>query len=116
MVKDPVVAEAELVDAFGETMWVSEIAALRPWFSIFWVLAKASGSAKPGEPPGRNDGCLIVAEARKQGVLTGKVVIQPYVELPLVELLCRSANEVSASECRSRWGEDRGQSFAERWG
>src|SRR5437016_14129005 len=36
----------------SEKMWVSDNETLRPWLVIFWVLAKALGSANPGEPPG----------------------------------------------------------------
>src|SRR5216684_5414832 len=39
----------------SEKTWVSEIATLRPWLVIFWVLAKAPCSANPGEPPGTNE-------------------------------------------------------------
>src|SRR5216684_547032 len=38
-----------------EKTWVSEMAALRPWLLMFWVLANAPSSAKPGEPPGTNE-------------------------------------------------------------
>src|SRR6266404_8365588 len=38
-----------------EKTWVSDIAALRPWLLMFWVLAKAPASANPGEPPGTNE-------------------------------------------------------------
>ena len=54
-------------------MWVSEIAALRPWLVMFWVLAKALGAANPGEPPGMNVVCLIVAETGEQRVLLEKL-------------------------------------------
>src|SRR6266478_4618948 len=39
----------------AEKTWVSEIAALRPWLLMFWVLPKAFASANPGEPPGTNE-------------------------------------------------------------
>src|SRR6266403_935533 len=39
----------------SEKIWVSDTATLRPWLLMFCVLAKAFGSAKPGEPPGTNE-------------------------------------------------------------
>src|SRR5438128_12639344 len=39
----------------AEKTWVSEIAALRPWLLMFWVLPKAFASANPGEQPGTNE-------------------------------------------------------------
>ena len=40
---------------FAEKMCVSETVIFRPWFVMFWVLAKGLGAAYPGEPPGMND-------------------------------------------------------------
>src|ERR1700681_248827 len=40
---------------WGEKIWVSETATLRPWLLIFCVLPKALCSANPGEPPGTKE-------------------------------------------------------------
>ena len=66
-------------------IWVSDIAALRPWLLMFCVLEKAPCLRESRRAAGNERVRLVVTEAGKDGVFVGEGVVQANVELGFVE-------------------------------
>src|SRR5713226_6255894 len=70
---------------------------IAPMVSDVLCAGKSTLLGEPvGDPSRHERECLVVAEARKHRVLTGKVVIQADVEFPLIEFPRRLVDKVKA--------------------